>query len=356
MIKNCDIFKGEWVPQQEGRPLYTNKTCQEIHDHQNCFKNGRPDTDFLKWRWKPYGCELPLFNPLHFLNIVRGKSMAFVGDSVARNQMQSLMCLLSNVPVDVSYLPDGKTKQWQFTHYNFTIIFFWSPLLVKTTESIPKGPLRWPIVNLFVDEFDETWTNEIHKFDYVIVSAAQWFWRPSMFYENGKMVGCFDCKDKKVKDLTLFYGYNRAFRTALRAMYGDQNFKGITFLRTYSPGHFDNGAWNEGGTCTKTKPFMSNEKKLEGFEQKFYLAQLEEFRIAESEGKKRGLKFRLLDTTQAMLLRPDGHPGLYGHPPEENRNVSDCVHWCLPGPTDTWNEFLLHILKMDSKRSSEGNH
>lgn len=53
--------------------------------------------EFLKWRWKPDGCELPLFDPVAFLEIVRGKSIAFVGDSLARNQMQSLICLLSKV-------------------------------------------------------------------------------------------------------------------------------------------------------------------------------------------------------------------------------------------------------------------
>ncbi|KAI3713101.1 hypothetical protein L1987_71672 [Smallanthus sonchifolius] len=60
-------------------------------------KFGRADRDFLKWRWKPYDCELPVFDPVEFLEMMRGKSLAFVGDSVARNHMQSLLCLLSRV-------------------------------------------------------------------------------------------------------------------------------------------------------------------------------------------------------------------------------------------------------------------
>jgi hypothetical protein len=95
-LKNCDIFSGEWVPNPKA-PYYTNKTCWAIHEHQNCMKYGRPDSDFMKWRWKPNECELPIFNPFQFLEIVRGKSMAFVGDSVGRNHMQSLICLLSRV-------------------------------------------------------------------------------------------------------------------------------------------------------------------------------------------------------------------------------------------------------------------
>ena len=95
-VKKCDIFTGEWVPNPKA-PYYTNKTCWAIHEHQNCMKYGRPDSEFMKWRWKPNGCELPIFNPFQFLEIVRGKSMAFVGDSVGRNQMQSMICLLSRV-------------------------------------------------------------------------------------------------------------------------------------------------------------------------------------------------------------------------------------------------------------------
>lgn len=94
--KDCDISHGEWIPDPNA-PYYTNSTCWMIQEHQNCMKYGRPDTEFLKWRWKPEGCELLHFDPIRFLELVQGKSMAFVGDSLARNQMQSLMCLLSKV-------------------------------------------------------------------------------------------------------------------------------------------------------------------------------------------------------------------------------------------------------------------
>ncbi|KAK7316233.1 hypothetical protein VNO77_35097 [Canavalia gladiata] len=103
--KKCDIFSGEWVPNPEA-PYYTNTTCWEIHEHQNCMKHGRPDSDFMKWRWKPNECELPLFNPFQFLQIVKGKSMAFVGDSLARNQMQSMICLLSRVSLSSNLSQD----------------------------------------------------------------------------------------------------------------------------------------------------------------------------------------------------------------------------------------------------------
>jgi hypothetical protein len=96
VMKYCDIFRGEWVPDAEA-PYYNHKTCGMIQEHQNCLKYGRPDLGFLKWRWRPSGCELPRFDPVQFLQFARHKSLAFVGDSLARNHMQSLLCLLSQV-------------------------------------------------------------------------------------------------------------------------------------------------------------------------------------------------------------------------------------------------------------------
>lgn len=95
-VPKCDIFRGEWVP-DPAPPQYTNETCDFIQEHQNCMLYGRPDLEFLKWRWKPEGCDLPRFDPHRFLQVVANKSVAFVGDSLARNHMQSLFCLLAKV-------------------------------------------------------------------------------------------------------------------------------------------------------------------------------------------------------------------------------------------------------------------
>jgi hypothetical protein len=51
VMKYCDIFRGEWVPDREA-PYYNHKACHNIQEHQNCLKYGRPDLGFLKWRWR----------------------------------------------------------------------------------------------------------------------------------------------------------------------------------------------------------------------------------------------------------------------------------------------------------------
>lgn len=93
---NCDLFRGEWI-RNPSPPPYTDTSCRFIHEGQKCAYNGRPDTGYLHWRWKPYNCDLPQFDPKKFLTAMRDKSWGMIGDSLLRNQMQSMLCLLSKV-------------------------------------------------------------------------------------------------------------------------------------------------------------------------------------------------------------------------------------------------------------------
>ncbi|KAL9297374.1 hypothetical protein ACSQ67_023270 [Phaseolus vulgaris] len=346
-IKRCNVFSGEWVPYSKGA-YYDNETCDLIIDQQNCMKFGRPDREFLKWRWKPDECELPLFDATLFLEIVRGKSMAFVGDSVGRNQMNSLLCLLNPVarPEDISsrYATDPiYFRRWFYADYNFTVVTLWSPFLVRSSD------VHSSLTNLYLDKADESWSGEVKNFDFVIISAGQWFFRTALFYEKGQVVGCHKCEQSNITELSHYYGYRKAFRTALRTIVKMKGYKGVTFLRTFSPAHFENSEWNKGGSCERRKPYGKEEMKFDGYIFETYKVQVEEFRGARREGRKRGLKFLMLNTTEMMLRRPDGHPNnhVWGH--EMKNTHSDCVHWCLPGPIDTWNELLFYQLKTHHK-------
>lgn len=211
-------------------------------------------------------------------------------------------------------------------------------------------------MSLYLDEPEEAWAKEIENFDYVIVSAGQWFYRPMIFYEKGQLVGCSSCGRQNVTEISRFYGYGMAFRTTFRTLLDLEGYKGVTFLRTFSPDHFENGPWSDGGKCVRTRPFWKGEVKLKWCDLEFYTAQVKEYRAAKRESRsKTRQKFKLLNTTEASLMRPDGHPNNYGHSPRKNASSNDCVHWCLPGPIDTWNEFLFHLMKPEIPRLSFSN-
>jgi hypothetical protein len=61
-LMNCDFFDGEWV-KDDSYPLYKPGSCSSIIDEQfNCIRNGRPDKDYQKYKWKPKGCTLPRYS------------------------------------------------------------------------------------------------------------------------------------------------------------------------------------------------------------------------------------------------------------------------------------------------------
>jgi hypothetical protein len=133
-----------------------------------------------------------------------------------------------------------------------------------------------------------------------------------------------------------------------KAIAGDLKpwFKGTAILRTVAPTHYENVGWFDGGECTATEPADPEEPmEMAEPEGEFYRAQVEEFAAVAEAARRNGVRLRLMDVTKMMLRRPDGHPGRYGHGSGEHEGFDiDCLHWCLPGPIDLWNDLLLQIL------------
>lgn len=55
----CNIFDGQWVYNPNARPLYEGHQCPFLSDQVSCRRNGRSDSDYEKWSWRPHGCEIP---------------------------------------------------------------------------------------------------------------------------------------------------------------------------------------------------------------------------------------------------------------------------------------------------------
>jgi hypothetical protein len=51
-----------------------------------------------------------------------------------------------------------------------------------------------------------------------------------------------------------------------------------------------------------------------------------------------GTNLQLLNITLLSQLRAEAHISKYGG--GKPRATQDCLHWCLPGIPDTWNEIL----------------
>jgi hypothetical protein len=235
--------------------------------------------------------------------------------------------------------PYDLNKVIYYEGYNFTIHTIWTPFLVRTEEDPDTKRHR-----LYLDEADDKWLSKVPLFDYVLISAANWFATPAYFYERGQLVGSIFIPLNFTSNITNYYHHRMAFRTSLRAL-NDADYRGKVIMRTMSTfSHWEGGAWNKGGDCKRTRPYGRNETlSINDTEREFYKGQLEEFSEAEKVAAARGAEMVLMDLTPAMRMRPDGHPSRYGHWPHENRG-NDCVHWCLPGPIDAWNDMLLYIL------------
>lgn len=235
-------------------------------------------------------------------------------------------------------------EHYFYSEYNFTLALIWSTHLVRA--NLAPDPYNKSPANLTLDLPESSWWPEIESYDFVIVSTGHWFLKPLRFYEKGRFVGCHICRKEYSTDLNVYYAYRMTFRTVFRTLLTLPKFKGTVFMRTVTGSHVDHGggSWTEDGDCTWTRPFRREEARRDDVISEMYSIQVEEFRAAESEGRKKGLKFGLLDISEAMSLRPDGHPNRYGHWPHEKIRRPDCLHWCLPGPIDIWNEILLHMM------------
>nr|KYP50516.1 hypothetical protein KK1_027672 [Cajanus cajan] len=347
--KTCDLSKGHWVPDLEGSSsYYTNSSCTTIPESKNCFKHGREDSDFLKWKWKPEQCELPRFDPKTFLHMVRGKKMAFIGDSVARNHFDSLICLLSQEesPKDLYKDSEDRFRKWYFPMHDFTLTMLWSRFLIVGTERMVNGT-NFSVFDMQLDKVDEDWATQLPHLDYAIISDGHWFFRVMHLYQAQSLLGCVYCDQQNLTHYNPDFTIRAAFRTAFKHINACKECaKVVTVMRTFAPAHFENGFWNTGGYCNRTGPVSEGEVDFGKFDWEVRNVQMEEFEKARREGLEGGLghRFEVVDVARAMLMRPDAHPGEHwGN--KWMRGYNDCTHWCMPGPVDMWSELLLAVIK-----------
>ncbi|RZC87862.1 hypothetical protein C5167_029775 [Papaver somniferum] len=324
---NCDFYKGRWV-YDKSYPIYDSSQCPFIPEGFGCVANGRPDKEYLKYRWNPTGgCDPPKFDGLNFVKIFKGKKIMFVGDSISQNQWVSFTCMIHasipNAKFTTAYgLP--LNNQWMssvnFTdpEYDMSILFNHKPFLVDLEET-PERILKIDTIST-----GDAWK----EVDVVIFNTWHWWFHKGRLQHWDKIQE----GNKTYKDID-----NRtvAFAKGLTtwSTWIDNNIdpdKTRIFYQGISPTHMKGKDWGFPHTscADHTTPF--NGTTYPGIPEpgvtvlKEVLSQMSNPVI-------------LLDVTTMSQLRKDAHPSHYANKDGTSR---DCSHWCVAGLPDTWNRLL----------------
>ncbi|KAL8055783.1 hypothetical protein ABFX02_04G078100 [Erythranthe guttata] len=324
----CNLYEGKWV-YDESYPLYDSLKCKSIRKEFACLQFGRPDHQYLKYRWQPNGCNLPRFDGKDFLWRMRGKHIMFVGDSVSDNHWESLLCLLqSSVPgSNMITVPNNNTaiSTVKFQGYDVWISVYLTHYLVDIeNEKIGR------VLNLDSIKAGETWKQA----DVLIFNTWLWWYRsgpkqPWDYIENN---------GKIVKDMDRMAAFRKGLETWAKWVQTDVNpSKTKVFFQGISPFHYHGKEWNEpSATNCSNETTPVNGTTYPGGAPSALTVLKQVLNTNTSPSK----PVHLLDITLLSQLRKDGHPSKYN-----GFHGMDCTHWCLAGVPDTWNTILYSQLR-----------
>ncbi|KAK8476670.1 hypothetical protein V6N13_149196 [Hibiscus sabdariffa] len=340
--EECDITRGKWVFNRSSKPLYTDRSCPYVERQYSCEKNGQLELDYRHWEWQPDDCYLPKFDPEVALKKLRGKRLVFVGDSLQRSQWESFVCMVEwTIPPQHKSMKRGRIRDvFKAKEYNATIEFHWAPFLVQSNTDLNILEPKKRIVKIdSVSNSSRDWEGaDILAFN----TYVWWMIGPRL----KALWGSFANGEEGYEKLETPIAYKIGLKTWANWVDSTINpNKTRVFFTTISPLHIRSKDWGreDGLRCfNETKPLKNKNFWGSG-------ADKEMMSVAAGVIGKIKVPVSVLNITQLSMYRVDAHSSIYTYSGgkllanEEKTDPgehADCIHWCLPGVPDTWNQIL----------------
>ncbi|KAK4478458.1 hypothetical protein RD792_013933 [Penstemon davidsonii] len=346
--EECSLVQGKWVFNRTIKPLYSDRTCPYLDRQVSCVKNGREDSDYRHWEWQPDDCMLPRFDPKIALRRIEGKRLMFVGDSLQRGQWQSFVCLVESV------IPEGQKSMkrgrlhtvFKAKEYNATIEFYWAPFLVESNSDlhIVADPKKRILKVDSIEKHAKNWMGV----DILVFNTYVW-WMSGLRIKS--LWGSFANGEEGYEELDAPVSYNIGLKTWANWVDSNVNPNNTrVFFTTMSPTHQRSADWgnDKGIKCfNETKPILKKRHWGTGSDKRLMSV------VAGVVGRMK-VPVTLINITQLSEYRIDAHASIYtelggklltDEEKEDPLHYADCIHWCLPGVPDTWNQILYaHLL------------
>ncbi|TVU47438.1 hypothetical protein EJB05_07041 [Eragrostis curvula] len=282
------------------------------------------------------------FDPVRVLEQLRGKRMLFVGDSLLLGQWLSFVCLVNSVvPYTARSMERSSSLNvYTATEYNATIEFYWAPFLVESNSdrNIRLGADGRVLHVDAIEMHARRWEGA----DVLVFDSYVWWMTGSRI----KTVwGAFS--DDGYEELDAWVAFRLGLKTWANWVdtHIDPNTTKVFFM-SISTTHMRSEDWGRAGgvRCyNETRPVT----------RKGYWGSGSDRRMMEVMGdvlaRMRRVPVALLNITQLTEHRVDAHVSVYTEAGgelltdaqrAEPDKYADCIHWCVPGVPDAWNQIL----------------